>query len=129
MKIFQIKFGRLLARADFEFHDDDIFIRRMLPNRRNSSGRPTRGAFQGRDSETSVYLKRILRGRQVPTRNRGDDLAEFSVKWLFDISLTKTPLKVVKDRGAHFIIKGRLSIEFKDFLRDNSVIIRSIDLD
>lgn len=113
----------------FDFRDDDLLVRRIPSRKRNKSGRPTRGAFQGADGQTSVYLKRLLRGGPVPSRQANEDLAEFPAKWIFDLSLTKTPLQLKKGSGAHFSILGELHIEFRDFLRDNAKIIPSALLD
>lgn len=117
-----------MEASDFIFQDDDVFVRRIPPNRRNNSGRPTRGAFEGASEETSVYLIRLLQGGVVPNLGPDDELREFPVAWVFDKALTKTALQIEHDSGAHFNIIGKIHIEFKDYLRDNSTRITAEEL-
>lgn len=122
-----------MGERNFPFQDDDVFVRKIPPHRRNKSGRPTRGAFEGANGETSVFLKRLLAGEPVPGRDPGDDLREFPVKWVLDISLTKTALRIEQDiehgGDAHFNIIGKVHIDFKDHLRDKSTRIAADNFD
>ena len=105
----------------------------MPQNRRNKSGRPARGAFrgpivetpEGQVYETSVYCKRLLRGRPIPDTGAGDLIAEFPVAWVLDPAITRFPLHIVPDSNdpTHFLIRGKdFDPEFLDYLREYSVI-------
>lgn len=123
--------GNRLGDRQYPFEPGDVLVRRITKWNRNSTGRPTRAAFRGRDQRTSVYLKRLLESPDLPGLEVDDLIALFPVAWIDAIELTKTPLVIEFTGGAHFEILGHIHIEFADHLRDNAELIdlpRWIDL-
>ena len=104
----------------FPFQPGDRFIRRINRHNRNSEGRPSRGAFIGKENRTSVFLERLLPGATIPGSFPDDHLAIFPAGWVFRLDLTKTPLTVEHTENAHFEIVGEFNIEFADYLREHA---------
>ncbi len=104
----------------FDFQPGDRLIRRVNRYNRNKAGRPTRGAFQEPNGKTSVSLERLLTKPEIPGSDPDDLLVFIPPDWIFDLSLTITPLGLEFTHDAHFHILGELHIEFRDHLRDET---------
>lgn len=109
-----------MPKPDFPFEARDRLIRRITAHNRNSSGRPSRGAFKGRNGRTSVFLERLLLVPVIPKSQPDDHLAFIRIDWIFNQNITINPLKIEHTDNAHFDIIGDIHIEFADFLRDEA---------
>ncbi len=104
--------------------EGDLLIRIANKNNQNRAGKPRRSAFKTRDERMSVFLERLLTRPTLPNlKPKVDKLVFIPFEWVANLEKPGHKLHVEHDKGAHYEIVGKISIEFADFLRSEALCL------